>query len=224
MEFKKVLYASVVLDQNGHGVLHVVFSEPQPAFNRTLTPEEAAVKEDGSYYWMDKGVMHSCHIKDGKINGPTYAYVMNDHFLVPCIDVTTYLDVGYDRVCIGEKQISVQFAEHILSQFNLPFMIKKNASNGITYEIIPNRETLDSLIGNTYLDTNAVDFTITWFHLPNREGWNPMMICGISHNRSRQGYRSWNDLPDSYPGIIGRDETFHDVTKWYPDKRNDWIQ
>ena len=207
MEFRKVNYASVSLDANGHGVLNLKFEEPVHYYGYGFSEDEIQIMDNGSYYILDNGLANSVHIRDGQ-KGLTYAYVLNakagigdPKFIdvwTPCVDTSGYVGVSI-------KQITAEFAKHIFKEFNLPFHLEYDHKRS-SFEIIP--DAIDSLIGRTFI-IGGIEVTVDHiFHPTDEEAdgydWWPSCIHGKTPG-GQDRYFGYLHIKQEYPGIIGQD-------------------
>ncbi|MCM1230064.1 MAG: hypothetical protein NC489_08025 [Ruminococcus flavefaciens] len=204
--YKKVIYASVVLDSNGYSELYVVFDQTPGYYNSAFTDDELATMDNGSYFTMDNGLANSCSVYNGRA-GLTYAYVLNDQSADnQFIDVHTYCRDTDGRIGQSVKQITVGFAEQILKDFNLPFRVVRIMGKS-SWTLIPAH--LDELVGLTTV-INGEEIRITGFDDPEiTECWNTLMIHGTRQDGQNRYFRL-NDMPGLYGGYIKRDQNFEE--------------
>lgn len=211
MEFKKVKYASVTLDVNSYSVLNVIFDDSTPVnyYSMAFSEDEVATMDNGSFYVMNDGVADAAHIYNGQV-GLTYAYVLNQQRAMgdpKFIDIITYCHDRSGYVGRTIKQITAEFAEAILKQFNLPFHLEYDESRH-SMELMPN--DIDSKIGTSFF-YKGVHLTVKEILHPNKtedwERWNPICIH-CETDRGRDYYLRFSDVPEFYPGIIGTDPDF----------------
>ena len=192
--YRKVKKAWVVLDANAVNALFVQFDEPHQydPIPRVRDTIYAKAYENGM-------VQYGCIDQDGKWWSSRAGVINASPDAVQCVDITE-VKWRHNGPSLFSGAITLEFAEHLLKEYNLPFHYTQIADgNDLTYYLYVNKEMMPELYKEIQTDRGPARV----LRYDTMQFTHSTEVCVVEINNDgfpTTRYLTFNHLGDAYPG------------------------